>query len=121
MPSARISAGDSSSAPSWNFTVTGSPAAAALPARTFEFPLQAWVQILYELAATFHTWTRNRFKIIELVTPLYYARVANFVRRTWDMSSEEAERFVEEQALEFENQKDYLVKIWDEKKAAART
>ena len=94
-------------------------AAAALPARSFEFPLKAWVQILYELAATFHAWTRNRFKIIELVTPLYYARVATFVRRTWDMSSEEAERFVEEQALEFEAQKGYLIKIWDEKKKAA--
>jgi hypothetical protein len=94
-------------------------AAAALPVRSFEFPLRTWVQILYELAATFHAWTRNRFKIIELVTPLYYARVANFVRRTEDLSSEEAERFVEDQALEFETQKDYLVKIWDEKKAAA--
>ena len=96
-------------------------AAAALPAGSFDFPLRTWVQILYELAATFHTWTRNRFKIIELVTPLYYARVAAFVRQTWDVSSEEAESFVEEQALEFEAQKDQLVKIWDEKKAAAGT
>jgi len=95
-------------------------AAAALPAGSFAFPLRTWVQILYELAATFHAWTRNRFKIIELVTPLYYARVANFVRQTRDMSSEEAERFVEDQALEFEAQKDYLIKVWDAKKAAAR-
>jgi glucosylglycerate synthase len=95
--------------------------AAALPARSFEFPLATWVQILYELAATFHAWTRNRFKIIELVTPLYYGRVANFVQRTRDMTSEEAENLVEEQALEFEARKDYLIKVWDEKKAAAGT
>lgn len=94
-------------------------AAAALPAKSFDFPLRTWVQILYELAATFHAWTRNRFKIIELVTPLYYARVAAFVRQTWDMTSEQAEEFVEEQALEFEAQKDHLVKIWEEKKAAS--
>jgi glycosyltransferase involved in cell wall biosynthesis len=93
--------------------------AAARPADDFDLPLETWVQILYELAATFHAWTRNRFKIIELVTPLYYGRVAAFVRQTLDMTSDEAEELVEAQALEFEKHKDYLVKVWDEKKAAA--
>ncbi len=83
--------------------------------RDFHLPLNVWVQILYELAATFHAWTRNRFKIIELVTPLYYARVASFVRETWDLSSEAVERLVEEQALQFEEQKDYLLRIWGQK------
>lgn len=92
--------------------------AADKPAASFELPLSTWVQILYELAATFHAWTRNRFKIIELVTPLYYGRVASFVNQTRDMSSEEAERLVEEQALEFERQKDYLVAVWDKTKPA---
>jgi hypothetical protein len=94
-------------------------AAAERPAESFELPLETWVQILYELAATFHAWTRDRFKIIELVTPLYYARVASFVRQSRDMSTAEAETLVEEQALEFEKQKDYLIRVWDEKKAAA--
>ncbi len=93
--------------------------AASLSTRDFTLPTSTWIQILYELAATFHSWTRNRFKIIELVTPLYYARVASFVRETLEMSSEEAENLVEEQALEFEKQKDYLIQVWDEKKAAA--
>jgi glucosylglycerate synthase len=92
--------------------------AAERPAGAFELPLETWVQILYELAATFHAWTRNRFKIIELVTPLYYGRVASFVRQTRDMTSDQAEELVEEQALEFEKQKDYLVKVWEDKKAA---
>jgi len=93
--------------------------AADRPAESFELPHRTWIQILYELAATFHAWTRNRFKIIELVTPLYYGRVASFVRETRGMSSTEAEAVVEENALEFERQKDYLVRVWDEKKAAA--
>ncbi|MBP7706650.1 MAG: glycosyltransferase family 2 protein [Candidatus Aminicenantes bacterium] len=92
--------------------------AAEKPVASFELPLSTWVQILFELAATFHAWTRNRFKIIELVTPLYYGRVASFVNQTRDMSSEEAERLVEEQALEFERQKDYLVAVWDKAKPA---
>jgi glycosyltransferase involved in cell wall biosynthesis len=89
--------------------------ASELSVRDFRLSTNIWVQILYELAATFHAWTRNRFKIIELVTPLYYARVASFVLETWDMTSEAAERLVEEQAVQFEEHKDYLLQIWDQK------
>jgi len=41
--------------------------------------------------------------------------VASFVRESWEMSSEEAEALVEEQAQSFEEHKDYLIKVWDEK------
>jgi hypothetical protein len=33
------------------------------------------------------------------------------------MSTQEAEALVEEQAVKFEGQKDYLIKVWDEKSA----
>jgi len=83
----------------------------------FNLPTDAWVRILYELAATFHSWSVNRYKLVDLMTPLYYARVASFVRQSWEMSSQEAEDLVEEQALKFEKQKDYLIQVWDEKSA----
>jgi glucosylglycerate synthase len=86
-----------------------------LGAPDFHLSTPTWVRILYELAATFHAWTRNRFKIIEVVTPLYYARVASFVRETWDMTSDTAESLVEDQAVQFEELKDYLLKAWAEK------
>lgn len=89
--------------------------AASLQPENFVFPVDSWVNILYELAATFHAWPRNRFKIIELVTPLYYARIADFVRETQDMTSAEAEQVVEKQAELFEERKDYLLKVWEEK------
>jgi hypothetical protein len=54
-----------------------------------------------------------------MMTPLYYARVASFVRQSRDMSSREAEELVEEQAVRFEEQKDYLIKIWDQKSELA--
>ena len=90
--------------------------ASELGVRDFHLPTGSWVRLLYELAATFHAWTHNRFKVIELVTPLYYARVASFVRESWEMTSEAAEKLVEEQALLFEENKDYLLKIWDQKR-----
>jgi hypothetical protein len=89
--------------------------------RNFHLPTEVWVKILYELAATFHTWSANRNKLIDLMTPLYYARVASFVRESWEMSSEEAEALVEEQARSFEEHKDYLIKVWDEKSAGIST
>ena len=89
--------------------------ASDLGASDFHLPPSTWVRVLYELAATFHAWTRNRFKIIEVVTPLYYARVASFVRETWDMTSDAAESLVEDQALRFEELKGYLLKVWAEK------
>ena len=89
--------------------------AAGLSPEDFSFPIEAWVNMLYELAATFHAWPRNRFKIIELVTPLYYARIADFVKETLQMTSAEAEQRVEKQAQLFEDRRDYLLKVWEEK------
>ena len=91
--------------------------AVEMDSNQFYFPTDAWAQILYELAATFHSWSVNRYKLIDLMTPLYYARVASFVRQSWDMSSQEAEELVEDQALKFEEHKDYLIKVWDQKSA----
>ena len=83
----------------------------------FYLPTDAWAKILYELAATFHLWSVNRNKLLDTMTPLYFARVASFVRQSWEMSSQEAEALVEEQAQKFEDQKDYLVQVWDQKSA----
>ena len=66
----------------------------------FHLSMEAWIEILYELAATFHLWSTNRNKLLDLVTPLYFARVASFVRQSWEMSSREAEDLVEEQEWE---------------------
>jgi glycosyltransferase involved in cell wall biosynthesis len=89
--------------------------AARMATRRFVFSTDTWVRILYELAATFHAWSVNRNKLIDLMTPLYYARVASFVRQTMEMSSQEAENLVEEQASSFEEHKVYLLKVWEEK------
>jgi len=89
--------------------------ASEMDAANFYLPTDIWVKILYELAATFHAWQINRYKLIDLMTPLYYCRVASFIRESRDMSSQEAEDLVEDQALKFEEQKDYLIRLWDEK------
>ncbi|MCK9274686.1 MAG: glycosyltransferase [Syntrophales bacterium] len=86
---------------------------ASLDSSNFHISTETWVKILYELAATFHRWPVNRYKLVDVMTPLYYARVASFVRQTKEMSSAEAEELVEDQALKFENQKEYLISLWN--------
>ena len=49
-----------------------------------------------------------------MMVPIYMARVASFVNRTMDMDSDKAEALVEEQALAFENKKDFLIEKWQE-------
>jgi hypothetical protein len=81
----------------------------------FVMPVKTWVMVLYETAATFHRWTYNRTQVVNLVTPLYLGRVASFVNETRKMTSSQAEELVEEQAQVFEDHKDYLMQVWDEK------
>ena len=89
--------------------------ASEMDATNFYLPTDTWVKILYELAATFHAWQINRHKLVDVMTPLYQCRVASFIRESRDMSSQEAEALVEDQALKFEEQKDYLIHLWDKK------
>jgi len=90
--------------------------ACAKKAKTkFIMPERTWVMVLYETAATFHRWHENRTQLVNLVTPLYLGRVASFINQTKNMNSAQAEQVVEEQAQVFEDEKDYLIQIWDGK------
>jgi hypothetical protein len=82
--------------------------------KDFLMHTETWAKILYDLAAAFHHWKGNRQLLVSVMTPLYFARVASFVNRTIDMSNEEAEQVVEEQAEVFEKTKDYLIQRWDQ-------
>jgi len=81
----------------------------------FIMPVKTWVMALYEIAATFRQWTYNRTQLVNVVTPLYLGRVASFMNQTKKMTSSQAEEVVEEQAQVFEDYKDYLIQVWDEK------
>jgi hypothetical protein len=79
----------------------------------FSMPLEDWAKIIYDFAATYHRWKRDRGKLVEIMRPLYYARVASFINETQDMNSEQAEEVIEKQAQIFESLKPYLLDIWE--------
>lgn len=82
----------------------------------FSFPTELWCKVLFDIAVTFRNWRRNRVKLVNMTTPLYFARIAGFVNKTRNMTNEEAEEVVEEQAEKFEGAKDYLLRKWEEEK-----
>lgn len=96
-------------------------AAAAMDENRFRLPTDTWVRTLYELAGTYHNWPSNRRRLIDLMTPLYYGRVASFINESAGMSSLEAESLVEEQATFFVEAKDYLLTMWDNPKQCSTT
>ncbi len=78
----------------------------------FELDVRKWSHVLYDAASTFHCWQDNRFKLVDLLTPLYYARVASFARTVEKMTDAEAEQEVDRQARYFEDEKPYLLERW---------
>jgi len=84
--------------------------------KDFLMPVDSWAKILYEVAATFHHWPTDRARLIDVISPLYYGRVASFVNQTAEMKSLEAEKLVEQQAEVFEKEKSYLLQVWEREK-----
>jgi|SRR3989338_936917 len=74
-------------------------------------PQEVWVHITYDFAYTYSKWVKDKYKLLEIMTPIYYGRIASFVTETADMSTKETEeKVVETQAKLFETEKKYLLK-----------
>ncbi len=96
-------------------------AAATMEESRFRLPTDTWVRILYEIAGTYHNWPSNRRRLVDLMTPLYYGRVASFINETRSMNSQESEVVVDQQANFFVEAKDYLINSWDNPHACSST
>jgi glycosyltransferase involved in cell wall biosynthesis len=81
----------------------------------FRLPLETWIRIVYEYAGTFIETPRQRFKVLDTMIPLYYARIASLVNELKDKEAKEAEEHFEAQAKAFEDMKEYMIEIWRRK------
>jgi glycosyltransferase involved in cell wall biosynthesis len=85
--------------------------------RNFRFSYNQWVKIIYDYILFHHRFRNTLMEmslplVLESMIPLYFGIVASFVRKTQDMSSQEAEGEIEKICLEFEKVKPYLVQNW---------
>ncbi|MBW1710018.1 MAG: glycosyltransferase [Deltaproteobacteria bacterium] len=79
----------------------------------FDFPTQMWVKILYHMAIAYKNKAGGDLDVLlESIIPLYYGKTLSFVKKTERMSIQEAEEFIENEAMVFEETKPYLVENW---------
>ena len=78
-----------------------------------EFDAELWSKILYNFAYTYQKWQRNKRRLVDVLTPLYFGRTKSYCQQVMNMSSSEAEQVVHDQAEIFEKNKPYLLKRFD--------
>jgi len=81
-----------------------------------DFAPELWAKILYDFAFTYQSWSRNRRRLVDIMTPLYFGRTAAYCQEVADLGDEEAEQIIEKQAGAFEKLKPYLIrkyKVWE--------
>lgn len=83
---------------------------------SIHLPIETWVHIVYSYAIAFKRTPYQRFKLLDTMIPLYYARVASIVTALESISDEGAEQFFAEQAQTFFTMKSYLKEKWDQRK-----
>ncbi len=79
----------------------------------FDFPTQMWVRILYEMAIAYKNKVGGDLDaLLDSIIPIYYGKTLSFVKKTERMSTQEAEEFIENEAMVFEETKPYLIEHW---------
>ncbi len=80
---------------------------------SFHMEDSLWVRIIYEFATAYQQQPVNRNILLRSLTPLYLARVASFVVETRSLYAPQVEEKIENLCKEFENQKGYLLDLWN--------
>ncbi len=78
----------------------------------FEFPTQLWAKVLYDYAIGYHKNCKDKESLLDSLIPLYHGKIYCFVKHTEGMSTQQAEEYIEDQCLIFEETKPYLDERW---------
>ncbi len=85
---------------------------ASLDIDHFEMPVTVWSKVLFDFAKSYHHNTVEKSMAIEVLIPLYYGMTLSFVNKTEGMSIQQAEEFLEDMCLVFEQNKPYIIDRW---------
>ena len=88
-------------------------------ASSFHFSPELWIRCLYDTLVAYHRPDADREQLLAALTPLYFGRTAGFISDTLDMTTDQAERVIHDQARQFEELKPYLVTRWSEMRSAS--
>jgi hypothetical protein len=80
----------------------------------FDFPTTLWAKVLYDFAVAHHRQGLPEQELLDSLIPLYYGKTLSYVRKTERMSVQQAEEFIENECMVFEETKPYLLERWSE-------
>ncbi|MDQ3691580.1 MAG: glycosyl transferase family 2 [Chloroflexota bacterium] len=87
----------------------------------FHFSADLWIRCLYDTLVAFHRPAADHERLLAALTPLYFGRTAGFISDTLEMTTDQAERVIEDQARQFEELKPYLMTRWTEMRAEGQS
>jgi len=85
---------------------------AELPPAGFEFPTGLWAKVVYDFAIAYKRNLLPIDQLVDVLLPLFYGKTWSFVLETQSMNTQQVEEFIEDQCLQFEKSKPYLVERW---------
>ncbi|SPF44996.1 Glycosyl transferase, family 2 [Syntrophobacter sp. SbD1] len=79
----------------------------------FSFPTQTWMTILFDSAVAYRWMSpAERKNLLDGLLPLYLGKVLSYVKKTERMSLQQAEDYIENECMIFEENKPYILKVW---------
>jgi len=82
----------------------------------FEYPAELWARTVYEFAAAYHKTVIGQDHIVQALVPLFRGRAFTFLTENREASAEQVESNIEAVCHAFEQQKPYLLELWNAKK-----
>jgi hypothetical protein len=70
-------------------------------------------QALVDYAVAYRDTVVDEAELLNSLIPLYFGKTLSFVRKTERMSVQQAEEFIENECMVFEETKPYLLERWD--------
>ncbi len=83
-----------------------------LPDEQFDFPTHIWATLLYDFAIAYKNGVVDKEQLLNSLIPIYFGKTLSYVRKTDRMTIQEAEEFIENECLVFEETKPYLLERW---------
>jgi glucosylglycerate synthase len=78
----------------------------------FEMPTSLWAKLLFDFARAYKKRILDPDGIVSALAPLYFGKTLSFVLETQQMNTQQVEEYVEDQCLQFEKAKPYLLERW---------
>jgi hypothetical protein len=94
-------------------TATRADTAATIDESGFNIPDETWARVIYDMCLAHHARRLPVDRLVASLIPIYFGRVASLILETRELTTDQAEAFVERQARAFELAKPYLVERWD--------